>query len=117
MRTRDRKVDEPLRWLRANGRNLGTLTVPDFQALLAIARCWQLYTVAEDPKAALAAIGYLLLAMQPKCWYLAKQLIPWAVEGGDEDLIWRELVSASPSLCALWLSAEKRRATLERGVA
>lgn len=83
------RVDEPLRWLRANRHDLGALTGTDTRALLAIAACWRLYFNADDQTSVLRAVVELLASLQPKCWRLAKALIPWAGDWSHEDPVWR----------------------------
>ncbi len=65
--------DEALRWLRANGHDLGALTGQDTSALLAIDACWRLYAHADKNgrERTWQAIYNLFSAMQPKCWPLA----------------------------------------------
>lgn len=79
-----------MRWLRANGWDLGPLTGQDARALLAIAECWELYACsdADGASSALAAIQTLLRAMQPKCAPLAKELIARSLDWGDRDRLW-----------------------------
>jgi hypothetical protein len=83
------RVDEPLRWLRANHHDLAPLTGTDTRALLAIAACWRLYFNADDQASVLRAVAELLASLQPKCWRLAKALIPWAGDWSHEGPVWQ----------------------------
>jgi hypothetical protein len=97
------RVDEPLRWLRANKQDLAPLTGTDTRALLAIARCWKLYFNADDPELVLQAVRALLKCMQSKCWIYAKKLIPWAGDWSHEETVWRRLVDGDALLMSSFL--------------
>jgi hypothetical protein len=87
---------DALNWLQSNKHGLGMLTGTDARALKAIAHCWDLYAVADDPALVLAAIAMLLGTMQPKCWIFAKELIAHTLDWADRDRVWRLLVSNHP---------------------
>lgn len=69
---------------------LGALTGQDKCALDAIVACWELYAVGdEDGRCeALVAVRALLLAMQPSTRWIARELIPYALEWSDRDRLW-----------------------------
>lgn len=79
-------------WLRANGQRhaLAALTGQDASALAAIAHAWELYARADGDgqRAALAAVRALLLAMQPKCRPLARELIARSLDWHDRARLW-----------------------------
>lgn len=85
-----RQIAEHLRWLKANGHNLGALTGQDTSALAAINYCWELYARGDlaGQDAALSAVTALLPGMQEKCWPLAKELIAHQMDWPDRDRIW-----------------------------
>jgi hypothetical protein len=85
------RLDEPLRWLRANGHDLAPLTGTDTRALLAIAACWRLYFNTGAQVSVLRAVVELLDTMQAKCWRLVKALIPWAGDWSHEDPVWQSV--------------------------
>lgn len=87
MRNFPRRADEHLRWLRANGHDLGALTGTDHLALEAIDRCWALYAHTRYD-AVLDAIALLLCGMQPNTRYLGRELIARAMDWGDRDRLW-----------------------------
>lgn len=109
MRTRrppPERVDEPLRWLRLNHHDLAPLTGTDTRALLAIAACWRLYFNADDQPSVIVAVVALLQSLQPKCWRLAKALIPWAGDWSHEAPVWLQVIEANQrSLAAAELAA------------
>lgn len=78
---------EHLKWLKANGHDLGPLTGTDVCALHAVAACWTLYTVEPRPSV-IEAVARLVLVMQPSTRHLARALIPWAMDWSDEGPIW-----------------------------
>ncbi len=69
---------------------LGMLTGQDSRALAAVSACWELYSNSDDDgqHAALAAIRSLLKGMQPKCRFLARELIPFHMNWEDRDRLW-----------------------------
>jgi hypothetical protein len=89
------RVDEPLRWLKANGHDLAPVTGTDTRALLAIAACWRLYFNADDQHSVIVAVVALLRSLQPKCWRLAKALIPWAGDWSHEAPVWLQVLEVN----------------------
>jgi hypothetical protein len=69
---------------------LGALTGQDTRALNAIAACWKLYSNSDDDgqAAAIVAIRALLGGMQPTTRWLARELIPWALDWDDRARLW-----------------------------
>lgn len=70
--------------------SLAMLTGQDTRALEAIHACWELYSSsdADGQRAALSAAGSLLGGMQPKCRFLAKELIAMSLDWGDRERVW-----------------------------
>lgn len=70
--------------------SLAALTGQDTAALDAIAACWQLYAYSDDDGrlAALTAVRTLLPAMQPHTRWIARELIPWALDWNDRERLW-----------------------------
>ncbi len=93
-------VPECLRWLKENGHELGALTGQDRTALLAIAHCWELYAKGDEggARAAGMAARVLVGAMQPHTRPLAKELIAFALDWGDRDRVWTELVAGRATM-------------------
>jgi hypothetical protein len=75
---------------RASKGVLGMLTGQDTRALEAIVACWELCSNSDDDgqRAALDAIRVLLLGMQPKCRFLARELIAFSMNWEDRDRLW-----------------------------
>jgi len=69
---------------------LAALTGQDTQALNAIVACYELYACsdADGRRGALAAIRALLPAMQESTRWLARELIPFALDWSDRDRLW-----------------------------
>jgi hypothetical protein len=78
---------EHLKWLKANGHDLGPLTGTDHRALAAIAACWDLYSVCREP-CVLDAVTSLTDLMQEKTKPLARELIAWAMDWDDRERLW-----------------------------
>lgn len=80
------------------------LTGQDSRVLSAIAACWQLYSSgdATAERAALESVRNLLPAMQPKCWWIARELIAMVMDWDDREKIWhlvsKPRVSSSSSI-------------------
>ncbi len=81
---------EAFKWLKANGHSLAGLTGQDRRALEAIAHCWVMYAASDGAGevAALGAVRSLLIGMQAKERYLAKELIAFALDWNDRDPLW-----------------------------
>jgi hypothetical protein len=77
---------------------IGMLTGQDFRVLDAVADCWLLYAVgdAAGERAALESVRALLPAMQPQCRPFARELIAWAMDWHDRELLWPR-VAGGPS--------------------
>lgn len=69
---------------------LASLTGQDTRALNAIVACWELYSNSDEDgqRGALSAIRALLPAMQEKTWWVAKEMIPFALCWDDRDRLW-----------------------------
>lgn len=69
---------------------LAALTGQDSSALDAIAACWELYARGDKrgQEGALAAVRALLEAMQPSVRWIARELIPFALDWHDRDRLW-----------------------------
>jgi hypothetical protein len=76
--------------IRATKGCLGMLTGQDKRAMDAVVACYELYANSDEDGelAALAAIPVLLLAMQPKCRFLARELIAFVLDWPDRDRLW-----------------------------
>ena len=70
--------------------SLAALTGQDMRALDAIVACWELYSNSDDDgqRGALEAIRALLPAMQEKTRWLAKEMIPFALDWDDRERLW-----------------------------
>lgn len=88
-------------WARAVGRDpsspsalgsnaLAALTGQDTRALNAIIACWELYASSDEDGAlcALAAIRALLPAMQDHTRWIARELIPFALDWDVRARLW-----------------------------
>lgn len=84
---------DPIKFLKANGHDLGMLTGQDRAALLAISACWEVWALGDSAarEACVRAIRALLYAMQEKCWPLARELIAFSLDWGDRDRLWPEV--------------------------
>lgn len=82
---------DPLKWLRANGHDLASLTGQDTAALLAAHALWTLYGAADQDgrDAAIAAARALARAMQEKTRHLIVKVIPCALDWSDEQALSR----------------------------
>lgn len=81
--------------------SLAPLTGQDMAALDAIAACWTLYarSDADGQRGALAAVRSLLPTMLSHNRWIAKELIPFALDWHDRERIW-PLVAPNPGLTA-----------------
>lgn len=70
--------------------SLAALTGQDVSALDAIAACWQLYARSDEEgrRAALLAVFTLLPAMLPHNRWIARELIPFALDWSDRERLW-----------------------------
>lgn len=82
--------------------SLAPLTGQDARALDAIVACWQLYACsdADGQRGALAAVRSLLPTMLPHNRWIAKELIPFALDWHDRERLW-PLVGPDPGLAAV----------------
>ncbi len=111
--SRPERFDAPLIWLRRNKHDLAALTGQDTRALLAIAACWRLYGNCDEDglEAALHAIRCLIAAMQAKTRYLAREVIPWALDWSHREQLWPLVVGAEVcELCPLPFGHEGKHA-------
>lgn len=70
--------------------SLGMLTGQDTRALDAIVSCWELYACSDEDgqRGALAAVRMLLPAMQATTRWMARELIPFALDWNDRERLW-----------------------------
>jgi hypothetical protein len=70
--------------------SLAALTGQDTRALNAIVACFELYANGDAPGqcGALEAIRALLPAMQPSTRWIARELIPFALDWLDRERLW-----------------------------
>lgn len=78
---------------------LGALTGQDARALEAIVACWVLYSNSDEAGrfGALSAVRALLPAMQESTRWIAKELIPFALDWDDRERLWPQ-VNVAPGL-------------------
>ena len=72
---------------------LGALTGQDARALEGIVACWELYASGDGrgQTYALLAARALILAMQPGTRWIARELIPFALNWDDREPLWRRV--------------------------
>lgn len=80
-----------LKWLKANGHDLGALTGTDTKALRAVHELWELYCYTRE-RTVLQAVALTARSMQASTRPLAKALIPMSMDWSDEDPIWSLVV-------------------------
>jgi len=70
--------------------SLAALTGQDQRALSAIVACFELYASSDDDgqRGALDAVRALLPAMQESTRWIARELIPYALDWGDRERLW-----------------------------
>lgn len=70
--------------------SLAALTGQDVRALNAIVACWELYACSDEDgqSGAIAAARALLPAMQQSTQWIARELIPYALDWGDRERLW-----------------------------
>lgn len=78
--------------------SLAALTGQDARALNAIVACWGLYAASgeDGQRGALAAIRTLLPAMQESTRWIARELIPFALDWSDRDRLWPRVTLPEP---------------------
>jgi hypothetical protein len=76
---------------------LGALTGQDARALNAIVACFELYANSDEEGQfrALSGVRALLPAMQRSTQWIARELIPYALDWDDRERLWR-LVDYTP---------------------
>lgn len=77
------------RWLKGRELSTAALTGTDVRALEAFVHLVSLWPF--DRFNAEMGMRFALLAMQQKCWPLAKACIPMVLDWSDEDRLWDEL--------------------------
>ncbi len=84
---------DAIKWLRARKVNLAPLTGQDSRALQTFAHALHLYCYSDElgQACALQALRASARAMQVQTQHIAKSLIPWALDWGDEDRLWAKL--------------------------
>lgn len=103
---------KPISWLRAQRQKhpLGMLTGQDRRALEAFAAIWELLcTDGNGHRAAIEAAVALLPAMQPKCWFLAKELIARSLDWDDREKVWAAVEQVVLDRAAIEKDSEPRR--------
>lgn len=83
-------------------RSLAALTGQDTRALDAIVACWELYSNSDDDgqRGALEAARALLPAMQQSTRWIAKEMIPFALNWEDRERLWPLVATpANSPLC------------------
>jgi hypothetical protein len=70
--------------------SLAALTGQDARALAVVAAAWELYACSDSDgqHAALAAVRAALPAMQPSTRWIARELIPFALDWSDRARVW-----------------------------
>lgn len=83
-------ADDPSSPARVTPADLAMLTGQDTRALRAIGWCWELYSSSDErgQTAARRAVMCLLHGMQPKCRFLARELIAYALDWPDREKLW-----------------------------
>lgn len=87
---------EPGNPIRAGKGVLGMLTGQDTRAMEAVVACYELYANSDEDgqRVALEAARHLLLGMQPKCRFLARELVAFILDWPDRDRIWALVATA-----------------------
>ncbi len=98
-------------WARACGRDpqspsklhkssLAALTGQDFRAMNAFAATLKLFACSDETgrRAAVAAMRALVMAMQPSVQWIARELIPFALEWHDRERLWPLIAGDAPRL-------------------
>ena len=78
--------------------SLAALTGQDTRALNAIVACFELYAISDEDGGlgALEAVRALLPAMQPSTRWIAKELIPFALDWSDREGLWPLVATPDP---------------------
>lgn len=81
-------------WLKQHKHSMAGLTGQDSRALSAFVHLLELYSVSDENgcRHALVAMRHAVLAMQPTTQHLAKRAIPHALDWGDEDPLWKQIM-------------------------
>lgn len=93
-------VKDPSSPSKLDKNSLAPLTGQDTSALDAITACWQLYARSDSDgrAAALAAVRALLPAMLPHNRWIARELIPFALDWNDRDHLWPLVIRSQEKL-------------------
>lgn len=77
---------------------LAALTGQDARALDGIVACWELYACSDEDGqiGALEAVRALLPAMQRSTQWIARELIPYALDWSDRDRLWPRVSVPDP---------------------
>lgn len=69
------------------------MTGQDARMLSAVSACWEVYANADNAgrRGALEAVYALLPAMSPTARFVARELIPYALDWSFRDTVWGEL--------------------------
>ena len=72
---------------------IGALTGQDMRLLSAVAACWQVYANADNAgrRGALVAVFALLPAMTCTAKFVARELIPYALDWSFRDTVWTQI--------------------------
>lgn len=83
-------ADDPSSPAKVTPADLAMLTGQDTRALRAIGYCWELYCNSDESGRAAArrSVMCLLHGMQPKCRFLARELIAYAMDWPDRETLW-----------------------------
>jgi hypothetical protein len=68
--------------------SLAALTGPDVRVLDAFVACLKLHCYCDNPRVALAAARLLLGEMQESTRWIARELIPFAMNWEDRERLW-----------------------------
>jgi len=84
---------DPLSPSRIDPQMIGAMTGQDMRVMSAIAACWQVYANADNAgrRGAIVAIYALLPALQPRSRFIARELIPWAMDWSFRDTVCSEI--------------------------
>lgn len=80
--------------------SLAALTSQDMRACSAIVACFELYAGSDldGQQGALEAVRALLPAMQPSTRWIARELIPFALDWADRERLWPLVTSVGSAV-------------------